>query len=482
MRWLLGVAIAAVGCTSAVGSGSLGSGGWSNARPVPGVSIQAETQVYTAPDYVGVSCSSPRDCTVAYAKPGTGGAGQVFSVTRHNGTWGAPRQVPGLRAGPGLGLALACGSAGDCVLAATAPAGHGARTVMVARLAHGTWSKSQAVPGLAALHPGDWSQVAALACGRPGWCALAGQSEKPGDFGRGQPFVVSEHNGTWSKAQAVPGLAALTRGWAAGVAVISCDTKDTCTAAGDYRDHAARNDEPYVVTDRAGRWSQARPMAGTASLGASYISALSCSQPGDCSAAGTAGSANTGAAVQMFTVTQTRGTWRPASPLRGTIPLQYPADTQSITALTCTAPGQCTALGAYGTSANSEDSVPVDAVPFEAGQAHGAWSAIHAVHGLPADAVAWVTSVSCASAGDCAAGGYWLTNPNGDEHSISNYHAFVATETRGTWSAEPVPGLPALGSINATVQAVACQPRQGCTSIGDYIAHGAHQLFTTSRG
>ena len=59
--------------------------------------MAAETQVYTAPDYVGASCSSPQDCTVAYAKSGAGGAGQVFSVTRQDGTWSA-EQVPGLSA------------------------------------------------------------------------------------------------------------------------------------------------------------------------------------------------------------------------------------------------------------------------------------------------------------------------------------------------------------------------------------------------
>ena len=279
----------------------------------------------------------------------------------------------------------------------------------------------------------------------------------------------------------MPGLAALTGSWAARVAVISCDTGDSCTAAGDYRDHAVRNDEPYVVTDRAGRWGRARPLAGSAALGASYISALSCTEPGDCSAAGTEGDDDTGTPVGMFTVTEAGGTWHPVSRLSGTITLQYPIDTANITALTCTAPGQCTALGTDATNANSEDGVPVDGPLFEAVQARGTWSAIHAVRGLPSDAVTWTTSVSCARPGNCAAGGYWLSNPNGDEHSISNYHAFVATETRGTWSAQPVPGLAALGSTYSTVQVVSCQPRRGCSTIGDYIANG-HGLFTTSRG
>jgi hypothetical protein len=114
-------------------------------------------------------------------------------------------------------------------------------------------------------------------------------------------------------------------------------------------------------------------------------------------------------------------------------------------------------------------------------QARGTWSAIHAVRGLPSDAVTWTTSVSCASPGNCAAGGYWLSNPNGDEHSISNYHAFVATETRGTWNAQRVPGLAAVHSRDSAIHAVSCQPHRGCSSIGDYLGQD-RRLFTSSRG
>lgn len=470
VRWLLGVlSMAAAGCAVA-----FGGGGWSPARPVAGVSIQGQHAAYSALGYAGASCPSPRDCTVAYQPSGQGT--RVFSVTRHDGVWGAPRQVPGLRAVPGEDLSLACVPAGECVLAADAS---DSLEVMVARLAHGAWSKARPVPGLAALRPGQRSFVSSLACGRTGWCALAGGTEPPGKYGRGQAFVASEHNGIWSRAQAVPGLAELTRGWATGAAVVSCDPRDSCTAAGVYGDHRGYEDKPYVVTDRAGRWGQAHPIAGTAPAAASGITALWCSAPGDCSAAGTSSTGGTGTLARLFTVAETGGTWHRAATLRGTIKLPSPADTQNITALTCTAPGQCTAVGAYGTSVNS---VPVDAAPFTAAQVNGTWSRIHAIRGLPADAVARVTSLSCASAGNCAAGGYWLTNPGGDEHTLSSNHAFLVTETHGTWGqADRVPGLAAAHSRDSAIHVVSCQARRGCTSIGDYLAHDRH-LFTSARG
>jgi hypothetical protein len=474
------MAVAGTSLTLVAGTcaAALGSGGWSTARQVPSARVQGLMTVYTAPAYVGVSCPAPRDCTVAYIPPGGGASVPVFGVTEHAGTWGAPRPIPGLRSASLTRLALACISPGDCIAAATAPHGRGAE-VMVARLNHGVWGKARPVPGLAALHAADSSQVSALACGRAGWCALAGQYRPPIPHAGLQPFVVSEHDGAWSNARPVPGLPALTQGWTADVAAISCDPQGTCTAAGDYRDHAVGDDQPFAVTDSNGRWGPARPITGTEADGPSFITAISCNSPGDCTAAGTS---FTPTLTHMFVVTETAGTWQQATPLRGTIALSYPADTTGITALTCTAPGQCAALGGYGSSANSTDSAPVVAVPFAAAQAHGTWSAIRAIRGLPADAVAFVTSVSCSTAGDCAAGGYWFTNPNGDEHTLSNNHAFLATETRGTWGrAQPVPGLAALRSWVSKIDAVSCQPLLGCIAVGDYVARG-HRLFTAFRG
>jgi hypothetical protein len=480
MRWTLGIAVAAAGCATILGS----SGGWSTARLVPGTTIaaiQPGGEPYGGPPYVATSCSSPQDCTVAYIAVGKGAP--VLSLTRHNGRWGPPRRVPGLPGAQVTGLELACGPAGDCLLATGVATGNGNNEqIKVARLARGRWSKAAPVPGAAALHPGDSSRYPQLACGATGWCAVSGQSEKPAQYTGGQPFVASEHNGTWTRAQAVPGLDALSQGWAAGVDVISCDARATCTAAGDYRDHAVRHDEPYAVTDQAGRLGKAQPITGSASLGDSYIDALSCSQPGDCSAAGTEGDNDTGTPVGMFTVTETGGTWQPASRLRGTIPLENSVDTESISAMTCTAPGRCTAVGVYATDADSEDSVPVQAVPFEAVQTRGTWSAIHVIRGLPRHAVAWLTSVSCASAGNCAAGGYWLSNPTGAAYNMSNNHAFLVTETRGTWGLAPrhVPGLKALHSGDSDVDVVSCRPRRGCTAIGDFAVTRTRRLVTTS--
>jgi len=145
--------------------------------------------VYSAPAYVGLSCPAPQDCTVAYMPPGSGTASApVFSVTEHAGAWGPPQRIPDLRSEPSLRLALACVSAGDCIAAATAPHGLGTE-VMVARLAHGAWGQARPVPGP--------SQVSALACGRAGWCALAGQS--------GRLYRMPASSRSWPASTTGPG-------------------------------------------------------------------------------------------------------------------------------------------------------------------------------------------------------------------------------------------------------------------------------------
>jgi hypothetical protein len=74
-----------------------------------------------------------------------------------------------------------------------------------------------------------------------------------------------------------------------------------------------------------------------------------------------------------------------------------------------------------------------------------------------------VASVSCASAGNCSAGGYY-------NDSSFNYQAFVVSQTDGTWgTAIEVPGTAALNSGgNAAIASVSCASAGNCSAGGDY--------------
>jgi hypothetical protein len=75
-----------------------------------------------------------------------------------------------------------------------------------------------------------------------------------------------------------------------------------------------------------------------------------------------------------------------------------------------------------------------------------------------------INSLSCWSAGNCAAGGSYVAG------GLSV--PFVASETNGNWSGpEPVPGIMALNKQNSSyngVVAVSCPSARRCTAAGTY--------------
>jgi hypothetical protein len=96
-------------------------------------------------------------------------------------------------------------------------------------------------------------------------------------------------------------------------------------------------------------------------------------------------------------------------------------------------------------------------------QTNGTWGTARKV--LNAGGLAAVSSVSCAAPGDCSAGGYY--NGGGFQQ------AFVITQTNGTWgTAKKVPGTGRLNRNGlAAVSSVSCAAAGDC-SAGGYYAPG----------
>jgi len=86
---------------------------------------------------------------------------------------------------------------------------------------------------------------------------------------------------------------------------------------------------------------------------------------------------------------------------------------------------------------------------------------------------AYVTSVSCASAGNCSAGGTYTD-------SSRHMQAFVVSQVNGTWhAAAEVPGTATLNQGgNAAVQSVSCASAGNCSAGGGYTdSYGHLQAF-----
>src|SRR5262249_56666388 len=184
---------------------------------------------------------------------------------------------------------------------------------------------------------------------------------------RGRVVGVSETQGRWGRAQKVPGTAALNKGGDAQTSSGSCGSAGNCSAGGSYFDKAGHQ-QAFVVTEVKGGWGTAQEVPGLGALnqgGFADLLSVSCGSAGNCGAGGSYFDASFN--VQAFVVSQVNGTWQKAAEVPGS--------------------------GALNTAGFAQ-----------------------------------LSSVSCPSAGNCRAGGFYTYNVAGNAHHQS---AFVVSQTKG---------------------------------------------------
>jgi Bacterial Ig-like domain (group 3) len=274
-------------------------------------------------------------------------------------------------------------------------------------------------------------------------------------------------DGTWSPLAAVPGLAALNAGGNAAVDSVSCPSAGNCAAAGFYTD-ANGHQQAFVITEKKGTWGNAREAAGglNASGGHAQVNSVSCASAGNCVAAGqyfkyVAPVAST----QAFEVTEKGGSWSAAQEGPGTAKLNT-GGLALVNSVSC-APGggslNC-ALGGRYYDRHGHDQAFIDLLK------NGAWQQAGEIAGAPNHGgYAQVSTVSCPKAGNCAAGGYYLTAPG----SSQKYQAFLASLEGFSWKpVEEVPGTAALNKgMTAQVNSVSC-PSTGFCAAGGFYSDG----------
>jgi hypothetical protein len=263
-------------------------------------------------------------------------------------------------------------------------------------------------------------QITSVSCGSAGNCTAGGYG------GTGQlpeAIVVSQVNGTWGTPVQVPGTAALAvdSSGDARVNTVSCSSAGNCSAGGYYYDGSG-DQQAFVVSQVDGSWGMAIEVPGTAALNAPISGAYS--EAGivsvSCASAGncSAGGYYEGFGERVFVVSQVNGTWGTAIELPGVAALSA-YDTQ-ISSVSCASAGNCTVGGVYNTTQG-----------FVLSQVNGTWGAAEEVF-APVDdgSSAPVVSLSCVPPGDCAAGGYYADS-SGQQGFVADYAALPldATET-----------------------------------------------------
>jgi cytochrome c551/c552 len=424
---------------------------------------------------LSLSCPSTGNCAAGGYFTDGSSRNQAFVASERNGRWANAVELPGSAAlnagGNAQVLSVSCPSAGNCSAGGyyTDHALHD--QAFVASERNGRWGKAVEVPGSAALNPHAKAWVYSVSCPSAGNCAAGGYyTDSSYDI---QAFVVNERNGRWGTVIEVPGSAALNAGANAVVLSVSCPSAGNCTAAGDYADRSARF-QAFVASEQNGRWGNAIKLPGTAALNAGGIASVnwvSCPSAGNC----VAGGYYTDHAFrnQAFVATERNGRWGSAIKLPGTAALDAGGNAQ-VVSVSCPSAGNCSAGGYYTNHARGIQA-------FVASERSGRWGDAIEVPGLAAlnaGGNAQVLSVSCPSVGTCAAGGEYADRS-------SRFQAFVATERNGRWgSAMEVPASAALNAGgNAQVFSVSCPTAGSCAAGGYYTdsSSGSQAFVATER-
>lgn len=360
---------------------------------------------------------------------------QPFVAAKENGRWGKPKKLRGIP-DTFIGDQISCPSAGNCFIYGTYEPNSATEDSYVVREMHGRWGRVTRL-GVA---------INSLSCWSGGNCAGGGNSTTG-------PVVIAEKNGRWGKPENVPGIKRVKGDnplfGGPTVATVTCSSAGDCDAEGSYvvGDAAA----PFVVTEKNGRWQKAEEVPGIAALathGGSGLGSLSCSSGGTCGAGGSYVSALSGASSvsEAFVVTERNHAWAKAEEVPGIAKLNivFPdfGATAQVSSVSCRSAGNCSAGGSY-----TDKSFDLEA--FAVTEKNGTWGNAEEVPGTAAlnvkknDSTGGLSLVACGSAGNCSGVGAY-TDRSG------NAQAFVVVQKKGTWArARAVAGILALESSGA---------------------------------
>src|SRR5215467_6140661 len=256
--------------------------------------------------------------------------------------------------------------------------------------------------------------------------------------------------GTWGPAKTV--AAALNTGGGAEINSLSCGSAGNCSAGGDYTDSSGLN-QAFVVTETNGTWGRAKEVAAALNTdGVAAINSVSCGSAGNCVAGGYYSVSSPGS-QQAFVIKETNGTWGNATEVAAALNTGGSARVNSVS---CVAAGNCSAGGYYTGSSGAHQA-------FVINETSGTWGiAKQVAAALNAGGYAETSSVSCGSAGNCSAGGYYK------DFSTHSTQAFVVSATNGTWG----PAKQVAAALNtgraARIESVSCGAAGNCSAGGFY--------------
>jgi hypothetical protein len=383
------------------------------------------------------------------------------------GSWGTAVEAPGtvaLNVDKTAATTVVSCTTSDCVAGGTYIDASENTQAFITQETDGTWATAQALPDFTKLNYYQ-SVFSSLSCPSAGNCVAGGYYTDSSEENH-QAWLDTETDGTWAAAEEAPGTSVLNTGGSAEVTSVSCPSAGNCVAAGYYT--ASGQQQVFAATETSGSWSAAKEIAGAAGFnagGSATVTSVSCGSAGNCAVGGSY--RDSAGDSQAFIVNETGGVWGTAEELPGTSKLNTGGDA-TVTSVSCAAAGDCTAGGSYRTATATDPFVLT-----ETGNAWGTAEEAPGTAGLNTGDSAAISSVSCAVAGNCTVGGYYSTP--------TSTQAFVLNEANGGWgTAEEVPGTSGLNTGSAAqVNSVSCSSAGNCALGGQYrdLSTASQQAF-----
>ena len=429
----------------------------SNARTQPDVSLGP------------VSCASAGNCTAVGNATGIYGASQGLLLTETSGRWATGVEPPlPANAGTDTDVSLgsvSCASAGNCTAVGNYTDSSGTSDGLLLTETSGRWATGveASVPANAYGEHPDVS-LGSASCPSAGNCTVVGSYiDSSGDY---QGLLLTETSGTWATGveaslPANAGEPANGGGTQANVSLgsVSCASAGNCTAVGSYTDRSG-NSQGLLLTETSGTWATgveaSLPANANTSPNASVVW-VSCASAGNCTAVGSY--TDRSGDSQGLLLSETSGTWATGveAPLPAGPNTYSGVDLFSVScasagnctavAVSCASAGSCTDLGSYGAS---------NGLLYT--ETSGKW-ATGVEASLPANAGTSpnvdLSSVSCASAGNCSAVGSYTDSSGHSQGLLLGLPTVSGSAPSAGWHAAlslgggPLSSAPAVGVDSA---------------------------------
>ena len=416
----------AVSCTSAqfcVGVGNSGDSPlvetWDGTRWT--ASTLTSPSGETVSGLNAVSCTATATCVAVGNEFGSSGRTPISELW--NGTAWTSQSIPATDSASELD-AVSCPTTMNCLAV-----GYSSRVPIAEVWGSGKWTLEPP------LNPSETtaSGLEGVSCATVTSCVAAGYSD--GKSGTRLTLAEKWDGASWA-VSVPPILLGRLTGQLAGV---SCPTTDTCVAVGSVGTNGSANHGPLVETSTAGIWKiQTIPAPTNATY--SQLSAVSCPSAGYCVAVGFYHQPIFPTEQPLVEVWHDT-TWI----VQQSAGLTFSTDA-NLSAISCSAPDQCTAVGFAGRN------------PLAESWNGTTWSA--QTTATPQN-VKWsqLLAVSCHSSQSCMAVGYSYNN---------NYLPLAEGWNGSSWTI--VPAINPSGAAWAHLQGVSCPTDTACTAVG-YFAN-----------